>query len=78
MEEDLIFYKLKMTYFFLSQKKDDLNIHKNGRQSKKRRINYKYKKTEFYAMLTISTSQLLPGNLTNTTTKNKLAQSKKL
>ena len=65
MEEDHIFYKLKMAYFF-SLKRKMTSIYMRMEDNLKKE---EYKKTECYAMLTISTSQLLPGNLTNTTTQ---------
>ena len=61
---------------------DDLNIHVNGRgppKLKKQQCNLKQRKAVFfYAILKNSTAQLLPVNLTNTTTKNILAQLKQI
>ena len=76
---DLIFYKLKTTYFF-DQMEDDLNIILNRRELPKLRkqtMDLKQIQNYLYAILKINTAKLLPGNLTNTTTKNILIQLKK-
>ena len=58
---------------------DDLNFLVNGRppKFKKQTMQHQTNKTDFYTTLMKSTSQLLPGNLTNTTTKNILHNLKK-
>ena len=72
-----IYFKWKRTSFFLME--DDLNILVIGRQppqlKRKLECNHKQINADLYSILTNSTSQLLPGNKTNTA-KNILAQLK--
>ena len=55
----------------------NLNTEAEFNFSKIKKGNIKKIKADLYAILKNSTSQLHPGNLTNTTTKNILAQFKK-
>ena len=78
MRDNLNFINRRRPHCFFKRKNTSIYLSMEDNHKKNKKCNLKPKiKDDFHAILTNSTAQFFPGNLTNTTTKNILAQLKK-